>query len=105
MATLIRDEEVSFIRTLDRGIGLFQEAADRARQSGKQTVSGEDAFQLHDTYGLFIDITEQMAAEAGLGVDRNRYNQLMEEAKRKARGARLRARPRIPQVRASRWLQ
>jgi alanyl-tRNA synthetase len=84
----IREEEVGFIRTLDRGIKLFQEAAERARHGGKKTVSGEDAFQLHDTYGLFIDITDQMAAEEGLGVDRKRYDQLMDEAKRKARGAR-----------------
>ncbi len=85
---LIREEEESFIRTLDRGIRLFQEAADRANQRGRRVISGEDAFQLHDTYGVFIDITEQMASEAGLGVDRQRYQELMDEAKRKARGAR-----------------
>jgi alanyl-tRNA synthetase len=85
---LIREEEESFIRTLDRGIRLFHEAADRANQRGRRVISGEDAFQLHDTYGVFIDITEQMAAEAGLGVDRQRYQELMDEAKRKARGAR-----------------
>jgi alanyl-tRNA synthetase len=88
VAGLIREEEESFIKTLDRGIRLFQEAADRANQRGRRVISGEDAFQLHDTYGVFVDITEQMAAEAGLGVDRQRYQELMEEAKRKARGAR-----------------
>ncbi len=88
VAGLIREEEESFIKTLDRGIRLFQEAADRANQRGRRVISGEDAFQLHDTYGVFIDITEQMAAEAGLGVDRQRYQELMDEAKRKARGAR-----------------
>src|SRR5579883_2402644 len=88
VAGLIREEEESFIKTLERGIRLFQEAADRANQRGRRVISGEDAFQLHDTYGVFIDITEQMAAEAGLGVDRQRYQELMDEAKRKARGAR-----------------
>ncbi len=88
VAGLIREEEESFIKTLDRGIRLFQEAADRANQRGRRVISGEDAFQLHDTYGVFIDITEQMAAEAGLGVDRQRYQELMDEAKHKARGAR-----------------
>ncbi|MBM4068247.1 MAG: alanine--tRNA ligase [Planctomycetes bacterium] len=83
---LIKGEEESFIRTLDRGIKLFGEAAQRAATS--KTISGEDAFQLHDTYGVYIDITEQMAAEAGLGVDRPRFDALLEEAKEKARGAR-----------------
>lgn len=86
--TQIREEEESFIRTLDRGIVLFQEAAGRATKSGSKSISREDAFQLHDTFGLFIDITEQMASEAGLSVDREGYEQLMAEAKAKARGAR-----------------
>jgi alanyl-tRNA synthetase len=88
VAELIREDEESFIRTLDRGIKLFQEAAGRARQGGKNVISGKDAFQLHDTYGLYIDITEQMASEAGLTVDRAGYEREMEEAKEKARGAR-----------------
>jgi alanyl-tRNA synthetase len=88
VANLIREDEVSFIRTLDRGIKLFEEAAQRARQRGTNTLSGEDAFQLHDTYGVYIDITEQMAAEAGLTVDRAGYERAMEEAKDRARGAR-----------------
>src|SRR5439155_4326162 len=57
VANLIREDEESFIRTLDRGMKLFQEAADRAKQSGKNVISGTDAFTLHDTYGLYIDIT------------------------------------------------
>lgn len=85
---LIRQEEESFIKTLDRGIGLFQEAAERASKKESKTISGADAFQLHDTYGLYIDITEQMASEAGLGVDRKGYEEEMARAKDKARGAR-----------------
>src|SRR4051794_30019108 len=54
VVALIREEEESFIRTLDRGIKHFQEAAERARQAG-QIISGKDAFALHDTYGLYID--------------------------------------------------
>ena len=88
VAGLIREDEESFIRTLDRGIKLFQEAADRARQDGKKVISGRDAFTLHDTYGLYIDITEQMASEAGLGVARAAYEREMIAAKEKARGAR-----------------
>jgi alanyl-tRNA synthetase len=88
VADLIRADEESFIRTLDRGIKLFGDAADRARETGSRRISGQDAFQLHDTYGLYIDITEQMANEAGLTVDRPGYEQAMQEAKDKARGAR-----------------
>jgi alanyl-tRNA synthetase len=84
---LIRADEDSFIRTLDRGIKLFVEAAERARTVSARQISGKDAFQLHDTYGLYIDITEQMAAESGLTVDRAGYDQEMERAKDAARGA------------------
>ncbi len=88
VARLIREDEESFIRTLDRGIKLFQEAADRARAAGSKTISGPDAFKLHDTYGVYIDITEQMAAEVEMSVDRAGFEREMEEAKRRARGAR-----------------
>src|SRR5439155_10491108 len=92
---IVREEEESFIRTLDRGIKLFEEAAAVARltESGfgekkEGIISGEVAFRLHDTYGVYIDITEQMAVEAGLSVDRKGYEEEMRKAKEKARGAR-----------------
>ncbi len=90
VAAIIRDEEEQFLSTLDRGIRIFQEAAEKAAGSGNKTISGPDAFKLHDTYGLYIDITEQMAAEAGLHVDRAGYEKEMEKARDKARGARKR---------------
>ncbi len=82
---IIRDEEESFLNTLDRGMKIFNEACDRA-QGG--VISGEDAFKLHDTFGVYIDITEQMASERGLSVDRAGYEDCMRHAKEKARGAR-----------------
>jgi alanyl-tRNA synthetase len=88
VADLIRADEESFIRTLDRGIKLFGEAADRARSAGSKQITGQDAFQLHDTYGVYIDIAEQMAGETGLTVDRAGYEQIMEEARDRARGSR-----------------
>jgi alanyl-tRNA synthetase len=87
VAGLIRTEEESFIKTLDRGIRLFDEAAERARQNGRNKISGADAFQLHDTYGFFIDITEQMASEAGLSVDRQGFEEELERARDLARRA------------------
>jgi alanyl-tRNA synthetase len=84
---LIQEEEESFIKTLDRGIALFEEAADRAKQAGRNVISGEDAFKLHDTYGFPIDLTEIMARERGMTVDKTEYERLMEEAKETARAA------------------
>jgi alanyl-tRNA synthetase len=88
VADLIRQDEVSFIRTLDRGIKLFQEAAARTRGAGSSVISGKDAFKLHDTYGLYIDITEQMAEEVGLKVDRSGFEKEMKDAQDRARGSR-----------------
>jgi alanyl-tRNA synthetase len=85
VARLIREDEESFIRTLDRGIHLFKQAAERARAGGTRQISGEDAFKLHDTYGVYIDITEQMATEEGLTVDRAGYEREMQKAKDRAR--------------------
>jgi alanyl-tRNA synthetase len=84
---VVREEEKSFLATLDRGLKLFNDAAARVRKAGGDTLGGEDAFKLHDTYGVFIDISEQMAAEGGLKVDRAGYQELMDHAKRKAREA------------------
>lgn len=84
---VVGEEERSFLATLDRGLKLFNDAATRVRKAGGDTLGGEDAFKLHDTYGVYIDITEQMAAEGGLKVDRAGYQELMDQAKRKAREA------------------
>ncbi len=81
----IRDEETAFLRTLNRGIKLFTRIAEQMKADGLKTVSGEDAFKLHDTYGVLIDITQQMAQEQGLVVDMAGYEEAMERAKNKAR--------------------
>ncbi len=82
---LIRDEEASFIKTLDRGIKLFNEAANHARKHHHGKISGEDAFKLHDTYGFPVDLTELMAEEQGLTIDIGEYERLMEDARERAR--------------------
>ena len=82
---IIREEEESFDRTLDRGIALFEEAADFAIKRHHGEIQGEDAFKLHDTYGFPIDLTEVMAKERGLRVDIGEYERLMEEARARAR--------------------
>ena len=84
--SLLRDEEESFGKTLDRGIKLFNEAADYATKHHHGKISGEDAFKLHDTYGFPIDLTELMAEERGLTINVGEYERLMEEAREMARG-------------------
>jgi alanyl-tRNA synthetase len=81
---VIRDEEEAFGRTIDRGIALFDQAAERAR-SHSDVVPAEDAFKLHDTYGFPIDLTQIMAEERGLMVDVAGFDRLMEEARERAR--------------------
>jgi alanyl-tRNA synthetase len=88
VADLIRDEEKSFIRTLDRGIARFMEvSAKQAIENRSKTIAGHEAFVLHDTYGLYIDIVEQMAQEYGLKVDRKGFDDFMEASRRRTREA------------------
>ncbi|MBK9139332.1 MAG: alanine--tRNA ligase [Verrucomicrobia bacterium] len=93
---VIRAEEESFNKTLDRGILRFNEATRPAQPghgdvaaSGRvgQTVPGAIAFELYDTYGFPLDLTELMARERGLTVDVEGFNRLMEEQKARARAA------------------
>ena len=75
-------EETSFNETLDRGLELFDK---EVAASGK--VSGDFAFKLYDTYGFPIDLTALMARERGLEIDTARFDELMEEQRRRAKAA------------------
>jgi len=81
VAQIVREEEISFGKTLDRGIQLFEDAA----AVGK--IAADAAFKLHDTYGFPIDLTRIMAEERALPIDLPGYERLMEEARQRARGA------------------
>ncbi|MEM1183276.1 MAG: alanine--tRNA ligase, partial [Acidobacteriota bacterium] len=83
----IHEEEESFARTLNTGLQLFNSAAGELESAGQTVVSGETAFALHDTYGFPVDLTQIIAGERGLKVDKDRYDVLMEEAKERARAA------------------
>jgi alanyl-tRNA synthetase len=87
VSTVIESEEESFGRTLDRGIEIFNSAAKRAQKSKDKIISGEDAFQLYDTYGFPLDLTELMAEERSLKVDTAKFNELMEAQRQRARAA------------------
>lgn len=78
-------EETAFNRTLASGSKLFEDAADKTKTAGKSTLSGSDAFTLHDTYGFPIELTLEMAAEAGLSVDEKGFRELMNEQRQRAK--------------------
>jgi len=78
-------EEAAFNRTLHSGSRLFDEAAANTRAAGATVLSGSDAFTLHDTYGFPIELTLEMAAEAGLQVDEIGFRELMAEQRRRAK--------------------
>ncbi len=79
---VIKSEEKSFLKTLGQGIQLFKEVS-----KGKEIISGDDAFKLHDTYGFPIDLTQLMAREEEIEVDVDRFDELMKEQKDRARAA------------------
>lgn len=78
-------EETAFNRTLVAGSKLFDDAAAATKKSGATVLSGSDAFTLHDTYGFPIDLTLEMAAEAGLSVDEQGFRTLMAEQRQRAK--------------------
>ncbi|MFT3662507.1 MAG: alanine--tRNA ligase [Gordonia sp. (in: high G+C Gram-positive bacteria)] len=78
-------EETSFAKTLASGSKLFADAAGTTKKAGGTRISGDDAFTLHDTYGFPIDLTLEMAAEAGLDVDRDGFAELMAQQRSRAK--------------------
>ena len=91
VAAIVRDEEESFGKTIERGIALFEDAAVRAigeaGQRFRGAISAEDAFKLYDTYGFPLDLTQVMATERGMSVDFEGFNTLMEQARERSRSA------------------
>ena len=88
VARIIRREEERFLETLDEGTALFMSAAQELTTTGKQEISGEQAFRLYDTFGFPLDLTEDLAREQGLSVDRVGFAVAMEEQRQRARAAR-----------------
>ncbi len=82
---VIRTEEESFNRTLDKGIALFEDEANKLKAGG--TITGALAFRLYDEQGFPLDLTQLMARERGLNVDSAGFEKLMEEQRTRARAA------------------
>jgi alanyl-tRNA synthetase len=82
--TIAKAEEGSFLETIGKGATIFDTAVPEARQAGG-VLSGQIAFQLHDTHGFPIDLTLEMAAEQGLTVDEQGFRSLMQEQRQRAK--------------------
>jgi alanyl-tRNA synthetase len=78
-------EEEAFLATLRSGTNILDTAVEETRAHGGTLLSGEQAFQLHDTYGFPIDLTLEMAAEQGLSVDEDGFRRLMTEQRQRAK--------------------
>ncbi|RCX22473.1 alanyl-tRNA synthetase [Fontibacillus phaseoli] len=85
---VIRSEEERFHETLSDGLAILAEVSAEAKAAGRSLIGGADAFKLYDTYGFPLDLTEDFAAEQGLGVDREGFEAAMEEQRERARAAR-----------------
>ncbi len=84
---VIKSEEESFNQTLDRGLEIFAEVAERVEKSGKRVIPGEDVFKLYDTYGFPSDLTNLIAQERGLSLDMAGFDTLMSEQQDRSREA------------------
>ena len=94
---VMKEEEDSFLRTLDKGISLLNAAMEETKANGKTELDGVQAFRLFDTYGFPLDLTELICRENGLTVDEQQFDAEMQKQKERARNA--------AQVESSDWTE
>ena len=87
ISRVMKEEEDSFLRTLDKGINLLNGAMDELMAHGETVLDGRQAFRLFDTYGFPLDLTELICREHGYSVDEQQFNEEMEKQKARARNA------------------
>ena len=79
VANVIREEEEQFLSTVERSLSRFNKEVEQAKRSGRAVISGEAVWDLHQTHGFFVEISEALAAQHNLAVDRARFQLLREE--------------------------
>ena len=87
ISKVMKEEEDSFLKTLETGIRLLDKVMNETKESGKQIIDGVQAFTLFDTYGFPLDLTELICRENGLSVDEEAFNAEMQKQKERARNA------------------
>ena len=84
---VMKEEEDSFLRTLEKGISMLNSAMDELKAQGKTQLDGVQAFRLFDTYGFPLDLTELICRENGYTVDEQQFDEEMQKQKARARNA------------------
>ncbi len=94
---VIKEEEDSFLRTLDKGISMLSASIETLKSEGKTVLDGTQAFRLFDTFGFPLDLTELICRENGVTVDEKQFDEEMQKQKERARNA--------ASVEASDWIE
>ena len=87
ISRVMKEEEDSFLRTLDKGINLLNDAMDELKANGETVLDGKQAFRLFDTYGFPLDLTQLILRENGFTVDERQFDEEMQKQKARARNA------------------
>jgi alanyl-tRNA synthetase len=87
IAKVMKEEEDSFLRTLEKGIGMLNDAMEQLKANNKTELDGVQAFRLFDTYGFPLDLTELICRENGFTVNEEQFNAEMQKQKDRARNA------------------